>query len=623
MSSSLDFARSLTNKKRKASSVDDSMQVEPMNKPQQSYKKSFIHGNNAIIRNGTYKGYLAWINPNNFYGKTMDVIIDGKKFLVPAANVEPKNAKIGSVVKMRTGAFKGKQAEVLNVYPARISAYINALGKNITTHQVKENGEFKTKSLSPQDIFYFDIELKNGNYFQVQKLLDDNSILGTELSNNKFIDKTISSDDIHRTLEGFKFDAVSDLIRPESTELVFEPQGSEDINVNVDDEDIDNMEQSDYSEEKVESESEVEYKPSYNDLERVTFRQNMTEQEKKYKTQISKILRFLNLNESELDLYEMLYEIEASIKIIKNQLNKSSVQQDFWIDSDERYIIAAVVFFNIVKHGYSYLLHSEEMNILESYIKELSNNKYFVSKDAKFSIFLTNGWSKKFNVNKDEIDNLKKSKNVLTLFSIMLNNVIKHLQSHLEWPSIENILSELEQNVSSTEYIPLGRKINKQKYIFVQKLIGVDDFTTITRQASKVYWGSAYIPLLKLIIDKLQTKVASANNKSTELVYNHIIQHIENAPFELTRLYNIIKNNKGSSLDKIKYEKLLFVWNQLMNSVNQTYQSTVNVKDEQLQNIKRQRLEKQEKRESAMKNSVINLFGDLKLDDIEDRMEIE
>lgn len=621
MSSSLDFARSLTNKKRKAES-EVPMDID-QNKNVKSIKKTFIHGNNAIIRNGTYKGYLAWIDPNSFYGKTMDVLIDGKKVSVPASNVEPKTAKIGTSVQMRQGAFKGKQAQVLQVYPARITAYINALGKNISVHQIKENGQFKTKFLSPQDIFYFDIELKNGNSFQVQKVLDDKTIVGTELVNNQFIDKTISSEEIRKTLDGFKFDAVSNLITDtQETEFVSESnqdtQDTQDI-----DEDTDNIEHSGYAEEQTEVDSDnTEYKASYKDSERVTFRQNLTEQEKKYKTQISKILKYMNLNDSELDLYEMLYEIESSIKIIKNQLKKSSVQQDFWIDSDERYIIAAVVFFNIVKHGYSYLLHSETFNILESYIKELSNNKYFVSKDAKFSIFLTNGWSKKFTINKEEVDTLRRSKNVLSLFGIMLNNVIRHLQSHLEWPSIESILSEIEQNVSTTEYIPLGKKSNKQKYVFVQNLIGVQDFTKITQEAFKVYWGKLFQPLLTQIIDKLQTKVASANNKTTQIVYNHIIRHIENAPFELTRLYNIIKNDKGNSLDKIKYEKLLFVWNQVMNSVNQVYLSNADIKETQQRNIKKQRVEKQNKRELAMKNSVTNLFGDLSLDDIEDKMEV-
>lgn len=621
MSSSLDFARSLTNKKRKAES-EVPMDVD-QNPNVQRVKKTFIHGNNAIIRNGTYKGYLAWIDPNSFYGKTMDVQIDGKKVSVPASNVEPKTAKIGATVQMRKGAFKGKQAQVIQVYPARITAYINALGKNISVHQVKENGEFKTRFLSPQDIFYFDIELKNGNFFQVQKVLEDKSIVGTELANNQFVDKTISSEEIRKTLDGFKFDAVSNLItNTEETEFVSESnqdtQDAQDI-----DEDTDNIEHSGYAEEQTDIDGDnIEYKASYKDSERVTFRQNLTEQEKKYKTQISKILKYMNLNDSELDLYEMLYEIESSIKIIKNQLKKSSVQQDFWIDSDERYIIAAVVFFNIVKHGYSYLLHSETLNILESYIKELSNNKYFVSKDAKFSIFLTNGWSKKFTINKEEIDSLRRSKNVLSLFGIMLNNVIRHLQSHLEWPSVESILSEIEQNVSTTEYIPLGNKSNKQKYIFVQNLIGVQDFTKITQEAFKVYWGKLFQPLLTQIIDKLQTKVASANNKTTEIVYNHIIRHIENAPFELTRLYNIIKNDKGNSLDKIKYEKLMFVWNQVMNSVNQVYLSNADIKGTQLRNIKKQRVEKQNKRELAMKNSVTNLFGDLSLDDIEDKMEL-
>jgi hypothetical protein len=621
MSSSLDFARSLTNKKRKAES-EVPMDVD-QNPNVQSVKKTFIHGNNAVIRNGTYKGYLAWIDPNSFYGKTMDVQIDGKRVSVPASNVEPKTAKIGATVQMRKGAFKGKQAQVIQVYPARITAYINALGKNISVHQVKENGEFKTRFLSPQDIFYFDIELKNGNFFQVQKVLEDKTIVGTELANNQFVDKTISSEEIRKTLDGFKFDAVSNLItNTEETEFVSESnqdtQDAQDI-----DEDTDNIEHSGYAEEQTDIDGDnIEYKASYKDSERVTFRQNLTEQEKKYKTQISKILKYMNLNDSELDLYEMLYEIESSIKIIKNQLKKSSVQQDFWIDSDERYIIAAVVFFNIVKHGYSYLLHSETLNILESYIKELSNNKYFVSKDAKFSIFLTNGWSKKFTINKEEIDSLRRSKNVLSLFGIMLNNVIRHLQSHLEWPSVESILSEIEQNVSTTEYIPLGNKSNKQKYIFVQNLIGVQDFTKITQEAFKVYWGKLFQPLLTQIIDKLQTKVASANNKTTEIVYNHIIRHIENAPFELTRLYNIIKNDKGNSLDKIKYEKLMFVWNQVMNSVNQVYLSNADIKGTQLRNIKKQRVEKQNKRELAMKNSVTNLFGDLSLDDIEDKMEL-
>lgn len=541
------------------------------------------------------------INHQGQYGTLLRVIDEQyhitykKRIMLSMTEVTKTNKKS---IAIKKGPYKNKTGYIISKHVAYLTVYIDAIGRRVNNHMVKEGDKFVQKPITPNDVFYMDLKLKNNNFFEVKTILDNGNMIGLEKTYNDFIPREISMNDIAAQQPGFSFTEVQHVSFIETDK--FQSDTDESLVVNDDDDD-DNVSAIDYNEELLDEiiEDPVQFQHTFKDTERTSFvPKQLTKEESEIKTKIDNILNTFGIAD-DINVYDIIEESKQSILKIKTQLKNAKIS--FWKGSDEKYVIAVLVLYQIIKKGYTSLIGGETVL---NYIAVLSNKKYFHAKDVAQSVFLTNGWSNHFTVNTNITNALYKSKSFQDLYKIVFENCHKVLQTFFG-----NIDIHTSNILHYSQLIPLGgpKKSNARMLLTVKDIVN----NNIPSTANSVLWGIEYRDTLEKYQRNLVKVINHPKaNKTTQIVYEYVLDNLENAPIILANW-----KNTNLKIDNLKKDTLSKTFEKLMQEITRIYNDSTNKRKERIETIEQNKESlKKRRRDIYEQNELLGKFASLDLD---------
>lgn len=524
-----------------------------------------------------------------------------------------KKPKIGTPVTIKSGPYKGTSAIVVGEEPPQLAIFIDAVGREIMTHTIKEGDNYREKPVTPDDVFYMDVTLKSSNddvkYAQVVKLLDDGAIIGiVREPGGDYVPKKISADLIESYQPGFKFES-SNSSEPEDLQadglFVSEPETQQTDNTD-DEEDVDNPDVEGFGEEERDriEEEEPKFTSTYKDSERTSFAQTtLTSEQAAIKSTIDSILNFAGYD---VDVYTLINNVESCFKHLKKQVGSLKKGGKYWKSSDEKYIIACLVLYAVVRSGYTHTLTSHEGDRIGNFLRELQTHKLFNQKDINGSIFLSNGWSDEFTVDIDTVQALHSSRNYDSIYRIMFENCNAVMQKLFGPVNVTTTFS-----LQDLHLIPLGLKRNSQKFVTVTSYINGQ----IPPGAVKILFGQAYQDILDTYKQSLVDAVNNNASSTSKKVYSYILENVERMPFALKELKADFTGT-SNKLTKLKFEKMLQLWKMLLVDIKSRYQNEKTLKDQRRTELDEEREKGRKRRAEAPKrNSLADQLEELNLED--------
>jgi hypothetical protein len=520
------------------------------------------------------------------YGKltrTIDTqyeIVYKKRFMVMPTGIKKLN---NNLISIKHGAFKGQTAKLVKKHPAHLVVYLDAVGKKVSDHMIQLKGNYEIMPITPADVFYMDIKLKNGNFFEVKEISPDGRVIGLERVNNQLVPKEIAQTDIESLQPGFSFDTqVVSTNTSVDTEMVQDTEGQDTEENETDDTDDDKSDTFEYSQEpEQEREVELEMTSGFKDKDRISFqRTQLTKPESEIKSKITRILNLYAINDTEIKIFDLIEKITSSIEETRKILNKSEHLKDIWIKSDEKYIIAGFVFYEIIQSGNSnLLLKTVDDDIYDTFVEKLTANKFFSSKDTMQSIFLTDGWTPYFSINTEIIKTMKK-KDVQSLYKMIFKNCVSFLKETFSLQNIDSKDIYNQHRLYLEDLIPLGGKRKgeiEKKYVTVTDIMNND----IPETAAKILWGPIYQPYLDKMKQYLVNEIKTAKTNTHKVTYEYVLDTIERAPFAIQEIEKLTKPTKR---DVIKLQALRKAWNLLWSSIQKKYENLQNQQKNNLNN---------------------------------------
>lgn len=525
------------------------------------------------------------------------------------------------------------RGRLIQKHPTSLTLYIEANGRTITGHYIKSNGEFVHRPITPNDVFYMDILLKNGNVFQVNKISDDDTMItGIERVNNKFVDRMIANNDndIASFQPGFSFSKQVIKLYPEVEYVSEETQEAEpEVDEIEEEEYVESDEIPEESEEVQEGEEEMqkfaktfeqgpEMVSTFKDAERTYIsRPQMTSAQKDIRLKINKILSIYNVD---IDEYYLIKKVESLIEQIQEDLKNANVM--FWRNNDVKFIIACAVLHEIIQRGLISYVVSAKQDVITKYVSDLSQREKFtfeesffgkqgekellsraqqflVNVDVQNSIFLRSDWTKLYTVDNNMVEKLIKEKNLPELFKIIINNCMEIVQHH--YGRIDLNPEDFPPIIREADLIPIG----KSKYIYPEDLLD----GKIPETATAIYWNKNYKNLLETYKKSLQAKVDSSKTETNKNIYKYVIDNIERAPFALLESEKLQKTlaDKQLQFEVLKYNTLKTVYDQLLKQIKKIVDQSVKDKNIQYRTMLKEGSEKQKeskrKREAYIEKS--------------------
>lgn len=556
------------------------------------------------------------VNDPNYqgeYGKLVKII--DEQYLIKTnrsimfAKGDIREVKSDKTVILKHQSYKDKNAKFVKKHPAYLSVFIDAIGKKVNSHLVEINGKYAHRPITPNDVFYMDLLLKNGNLFEVKDIFDD-KIIGVEKA-DRYIPREITENDIESYQPGFILSSDISESGPsaqeESEEFVYD-EDNLDKELEDDEEEVeeDVQDAEEYMKLFEEEGEEQEYKASYKDAER-TFvaKTQLSKKQLELKNKIDTILGLYGLNE-DVNVYNLITAVEQMIEKFQNLLQKANIV--FWKGSDEKFIIATIVLHEIVKKGYGSSIASPKQDLLTKYISDLSEKKkFFNKKDIDQSILLQNNWTDMFTVNDTILKSLVKSKDFSQLYKLIIENTLKIVEYY-----IGKINMESRYIVKEADLIPLGKKkVEIVKLIYPKDLVSGN----IPDTAERIFWGKNFIRLISQYKESIANKINTSTSNTNKVVYEYVLNNLERAPFALKELEDSIKKT-NLKIEQLKYNTLKTVYNQLLEKIEKIIKLKEAEKEKTLSDI----VEEKEKmlkrrREVSKTKELISDLENLELDD--------
>ena len=454
---------------------------------------SFKHSIYGIVKSGNYKGkeveikeyyppkYEVMVDKRGYIsvGKTMkpgDKIMDCEviseveqngdmyKYLVSCKKTvlfSKKNIKIiGDKVTVLKGEMKGEIGKLVNEHKGKLLVNFDAEGARIM------------RFMEIDDIFYTDILLKSGKYFQVTRIELDKEkkykIYGEELGGTS---KVISMSDIKKMMPGMDIigdKRVEDKIG-EEVEYVSEDI-SEDTNedTNEDASDMDEVEIYDTIEEA---------RPSYKDIERTeVITQQLNFIQRGYYDMIKMILDINGESIENINAYNIIDNIDVVVDKLNKMIKDKGINFDISGSKiDMKILISLLVAYEIQRgelifEGY------------QNYIKNLFNRNFFYTiLDELMVSFLLRKDNTIFKCDNKVLRDFYKSKryyNIIENIILCFNDVLR---------VILDIPMDLKTMKSSIVNIEKVERIEKDK----KKLITFEDIIRdqIVIDAKRILWS--------------------------------------------------------------------------------------------------------------------------------------
>jgi hypothetical protein len=525
----------------------------------------------------------------------------------------------GKRVSFQRGVYKNKKAELLNIESAYLNVQINAIGKIVTEHSVKLESGFGVRKIVPEDVFYCDIELKNGSYFQVEECCKD-KFVGRKRGSD--VTMTIFNDNIAKFMPGFTVlsSTVSSTTFEKEEEIdvknmfvmdtIEESEECDDTD-EKDEKDVDNY-GDDNDKEKDVFETDVQYentegemKVSFKDTERsfvvqITF----TKDEKEYLKMIEKCASVIG---EISNAFALLDCVNDAVKTMKRELAKIDISD--WKNTDAKYIIACLVVYDLLHNGYSMSVYDFKKIVEKLYetgyiTKNTISNSAFIRSDVDADMKLKKTcWNciQMSNESKVSVKRLYKESKYLDIVKIIMENcniVLQNLFGKVTFGS-EN---------SKMELIPVSKPHTVREYpkYFLTTRDIMDDVMVDT--ARKIIWGPKSQTLINIWKQSLNKKLDEESNMDLKEIYKFVIENLDNAPIVLRTL-----ESSEDNMDKLKYRELKRSFDTFTGKLKTHVEKK---KKEHLQDLGKVALEKdrvKKRRLEILKNNINLDMGDLSI----------
>ena len=431
-----------------------------------------------------------------------------------------KHIKDG-VVMIKRGDYKGVMGRIIRYNESKIGALLN----------------FSPIIINRSELFFNDILLKNGRYFQVNRVeLGDKGLYrmyGFEFGyqNEKMI--PVTSNDIMEMSQGFKI--AQKEVRYIEEETTFDFTDEEESG-----EEESGEEESD--EQMGETEEGEEMRSAFTDRMRVYEEKSLSKKKAVYYDIVKKILEIKNIGIDDIgNNYDLLDEIENVLEKITNKLKIYNINFDMSTSLiDLRMIIACMVAYRIVVKGMG-------LGSFKVYISELYEDNFFVG-NVMNSVLLNA--PDVFNCS-----NLKKTRVELQKIEMLMICFDKEIQSLLNYQiRFDEIRSiDLSDLGDTGDLIALKRKPNvfsKRKFSTMEDIRKGE----IPVGAKKMVWSGKQMLKIKRIKEKLKNKSG---------IDKYIYENIVNSPLLLKTarddvvqyLFNKYKEDFMSNYNKCSEEK--------------------------------------------------------------------
>lgn len=519
---------------------------------------------------------------------------------------EEKISKVKYFGIIKSGPYKGQRLEMAEYIPAHLSITLTTNGRTVTSHVVRKitkNGDlivdelnnpvFETKQITPFDVFYLDLLLKNGNYAQVDNILDNDNISITEKdSAHGFVKKEISQDEIQELQPGFSFHEKPVKRTREDITIPFDiTQEIPEEQQQIYEEEMDESQEFDYAMTPIEGEDEgegdeQEAKASFKDTQRTFIEQReLTSQEKRTRDEILTILKLLNVHEDTIDLYSTIDTINGLIKDISRKLKTMNYPANILVTSNIKFIIVCIVLYELIKTGFDKNIDSVISMLFPSYftIKDIQ------PQSMNENIFLMK-WNNILSQSRidESVSNIKKYLELENQYTNIIKEIIINADILLQ--NILGIQVNIITRTSTTfqDLIPVGinpltgRRFREEEIEqAIEKgragssrlrewYITVDDLLRdkqLPLKEVQIIWSNDNKPILEKFQQELQKKAETQGNDDYIYIKNNLLR----APFAIrddtikpsvrkafigiykTLLSNIVKQNLKT--EKIKKRK--------------------------------------------------------------------
>lgn len=532
-----------------------------------------------------------------------------KKVFIQKSMVEINNDE--NEVFIKRGMYKNKVGKLLKFEKGSMKISIEALGLMVYSNVVNKDGLYEDKKITTDDIFYKDIMLKDGNYFQISSIIGD-KIYGTTLINNIYKDEIINKSDIMNFMPGCSIDdieKINESVKEEeevdrSYDVTYDDNvTSEKLEDEDNNDDEENDHQGDYEmgneEDIIEKDMEVkdvEMKQSFKDIERSSYVSKVfTNEEKDIVKYVSKTLESMGYADDIINIYDIIEKISSIKNTIKKDLKLLEIEE--WKPSDMKYIVVCIVCYEIIKCGFSIT-----KKLFDSYILKLIKTKYFIKSHISGSLFLRYINSNKvktcmdvIKMTSDEIKNINeiyKGGEYSEIIKIMVNNCNMILQEMYGKVVFVDDIYEIE-------YIPVCKPNYVKeypKYFMTTNEIAMG--LEIPKTANKVLWNPDTMKIIKRLKSALILKCNNENNNTLKMVYKFVIENIDNAPF-------VLQNKKTmTKIDELKYKELKRTFDMFVNKIRVLLDEKKKLRSLKIQNIKEEKETLNKKRKEYIDNDV-------------------
>jgi ribosomal protein L24 len=505
----------------------------------------FKHSIYGIIRRGGDKGKEAEIR--EYYPSKYDVMLDirgyisiGKdmkagdkimeceviseverigdmvKYLVSCKKMilfSKKNIKIsGDKVKVLKGENRGMIGKLIKEHKAKLLVSLEGAGTRIT------------RFIDVDDIFYKDILLKSGEYFQVNRIERDNKtnykIYGMEMGGES---KLIMMSDIKKMMPGMDIIGNKKVVEDVEKEEYISEEISDDISEEI----------SEIDEEEIEEDIEDEFRSSYKDVERTEIiTQQLNIIQRGYYDMIKMILDISGESIDNINVYDIIDNIEGVVDKLNKLIKSSNINFDISGSKiDMKIMISLLV---------AYEMQRGELIFegLSNYVRNLFNRNFFYSTlDEMMVSFLLRKDNEIFKCDTKLLRDLYKSKKyyeILEKIILCFNDVLKVIISSpvdlsakkfVEIEKVERIQKDKKRIITFEDIKMDNIVVDARRVLWdpeSEKI--VNDFKDLLIKSSKTVDGE-----IKMEIDEKRISILEDKRG----LYKYVYENLDIAPMVL------------------------------------------------------------------------------------------
>jgi hypothetical protein len=327
--------------------------------------------------------YVNKASNQNFgvYGETVETFSSGKtleyeeQVFLGSKDVVIKNKDVMNIT-IRKGQYKGYKPQIISFSPKRFILEIE--GRIYTTLNNKEKGEL-IKPITKNQFIYNDVIFGESSFGEVLEEEDD--ILKVKTIEGK----TVTLGKNEYTSNGFYITESKKDIAEEETdevELIFEREVDQE-EMEMEDEEI--TAESEVEEEEEEAIEELEegveaeeMLTGYKDVERITFKRDLTKDEEEIRKKLESLASSLKISIE--NVYPLIDEASLIFAKKTKEVKGSEMEEYFTLSGHSmKYIYALIVYRYLSSHGFKLY----NVNSRKSFSELLEKKEYFKIQDYR------------------------------------------------------------------------------------------------------------------------------------------------------------------------------------------------------------------------------------------------